>query len=502
MEKIFSNTTSDHDVFEKHYQALKSRDRRFDGRLFVGVSSTGIYCRPICPARLPKPENCQFYTTAVAAEQSGFRPCKRCRPELAPGLACIDMSGTLLDEACRLINRGFLDKHTVSELADRLGITSRHLRRLFQEGTGISPLDLAISRRLMQALQLITDTSLSMTNIALLSGFNSIRSFNHVFMQHYRKAPSTLRTRKFLAANQPIRLQLGYRPPYDWETLLNFLSQRTIPGVEYITGTHYRRTVSLSRNQGQKIRGWIEVSERKEKCQLEVTLSPELTPAISEILLRIRRLFDLDADPQDINERLGHLVSNPGLRLPGAFDGFEMSIRAILGQQITVKAAHTLATRVAQTFGTPLDTPFPELNVTFPTAQEIRALTPDQLGERGIIRQRCRAILSMADAVANGEIDLSPLANVPVTLKALEALPGIGPWTAHYIAMRALSWPDAFPDSDLGIIKALGTKHRKSILETAEQWSPWRAYAVMHLWHRPVHAPLPVNSKYADKETA
>ncbi|MCL6271553.1 helix-turn-helix domain-containing protein [Sansalvadorimonas sp. 2012CJ34-2] len=469
--------------FEQCYQALKSRDHRFDGRFFVAVSSTGIYCRPVCPARLPKPENCSFFQTSAAAEQEGYRPCKRCRPELAPGLSCIDMPDTLLSQACRLVNLGFLDQHSVSELADRIGVSDRHLRRLFQAELGTSPLDIANSRRLLQARQLLRDTALPVTDIALLSGFKSIRSFNHLFRQYYHQTPGETRRKQNLSPDKPIRLQLGYRPPYDWQHLLNFLSSRIIPGVEEITDTSYRRAVQLETREHDIVRGWLEVSHLPEKYQLQVTLDPRLAPVIKEVLQKVRQLFDLDCNPAPILQTLGTLSeSNPGTRLPGAFDGFEMSVRAILGQQVTVKAAHTLATRIARAFGSPLDTPFPGLAFTFPDARTIAKLEQSQLGELGIVRQRSGAILAIANAVIEDKLDLSPLADVPATLDKLVALKGIGPWTAQYIAMRALSWPDAFPDQDLGIIKALGTKDRKTILATSEKWRPWRAYAVMHLW--------------------
>ncbi|WP_062269235.1 AlkA N-terminal domain-containing protein [Endozoicomonas arenosclerae] len=475
--------------FSRNYQALKSHDRRFDGRLFVGVSSTGIYCRPVCPARLPKQENCQFFSNAAAAEHSGFRPCKRCRPELAPGFSCVDMPGSLLSEACRLISCGFLDHSTVEQLSERLGVSSRHLRRLFQDSMGISPNDFALNRRLLQAVQLITDTHLPLSEIALQSGFKSLRSFNHLFQQKYQQSPGSWRKSVKNSDQKTISFKLGYRPPYDWQAMLRFLSNRMIPGVEQIEDGEYRRTARMESASGEPITGWIVVSHLEDSFQLQIQLSGSLASVMSDVLARVRRLFDLDCDPEAINDQLGSLVENPGLRLPGAFDGFEMCVRAVLGQQITVKAAHTLATRLATAFGQAIETPFSELSVTFPSPATVASLRQEQLGELGVVRQRCKAIFAIANAISQKEIELSALSDIPDTLEKLQALPGIGPWTAQYIAMRALSWPDAFPDSDLGIIKAVGSKKRKEILELSQKWSPWRAYAVMHLWHRPADRP-------------
>lgn len=470
--------------FDLCYQALSSRDRRFDGRFYLGVTSTGIYCRPVCPARLPKPENCRFYRTAAEAEGSGFRPCKRCRPECAPGLAHIDMPGSLINKACQLIESGFLNHKKLPDLATRLGVTERHLRRLFQQSLGVSPLDYVRSWQLLQARQLLMLSRLSVMDIAFQCGFNSLRSFNYQFRQRYQQSPTELRKENNTQPPEHLTLKLGYRPPFDWKQLLTFLASRRIPGVEEVGAEVYRRTVRIKAGE-ERISGWLEVTDLPEKCQLQLTLSQSLAPVALEVSNRVRRLFDLDCDPQAISHQLKELSEDrPGLRLPGAFDGFEMSVRAILGQQVTVKAAHTLATRVAHRFGEPLDTPFNQLTHSFPSARVVSQLEPEQLGELGIIRQRSKAILAVARSVDSGDIDLSALADVPETLERLQALPGIGPWTAQYIAMRALSWPDAFPDQDLGVIKAMGTKNRKEIVSRAEPWRPWRAYAVMHLWHQ------------------
>lgn len=482
--------------FDHCYQALCSHDRRFDGQFFVAVSSTGIYCRPVCPARTPKRENCQFFQHSAAAEQAGYRPCLRCRPELAPGLSTLELPDSLLSEACRLMTAGYLHQHSLAQLATRLGITDRHLRRLFQQYWGVSPSHYEQNLKLLQAKQLLTDTPLPISDIAAISGFGSTRRLHSLFQQRYQLTPGQLRKQSVLSSDSHISLYLSYRPPLDSEALLAFLSMRSIAGVEHIEEQCYRRTFCCNDREGQAHSGWLEITPQPEKHRLQLRLSKSLAAVIPQVQQRVRRLFDLDCDPDLINSQLGPLsTQRPGLRLPGSFDGFEMSIRAILGQQVTVKAAHTLAGRIATQFGTPQTTPWPELSHCFPDAQQIAALEPSQLGELGIIRQRSAAIIALAAAVCRAEIDLSPLAPVQETLQKLQALPGIGPWTAQYIAMRGLGWPDAFPDSDLGVIKALGTKKKREILQHAEAWRPWRGYAVMHLWHGAKPEPISTDTE-------
>lgn len=470
--------------FDHCYQALCSRDRRFDGQFFVAVSSTGIYCRPVCPARTPKPENCQFFRHSSAAEDAGYRPCLRCRPELAPGLSTLELPDQLLAAACRLIQGGYLHQHSLADLAARLGITDRHLRRLFRSYWGVSPSQCVQNMKLLQAKQLLTDTRLPISDVAAMSGFGSSRRLHSLFQERYRLTPGQLRQQSTPTNSDTHTLYLSYRPPLDSEALLAFLANRSIAGVEQVSEQHYRRTVQLTDNLGQQHNGWLELTPEPDRHRVCLRLSNSLGAVLPELQRRVRRLLDLDCDPQLVNQHLGGLAADrPGLRLPGSFDGFEMSVRAILGQQVTVKAAHTLAGRVAAQFGTPLDTPWPELAFSFPDAVTLAALEPAQLGELGIIRQRAGAIIALAHQVAAGTIDLSPLAPVELTQQQLQALPGIGPWTAQYITMRALAWPDAFPDSDLGVIKALGSRNKREILARAEAWRPWRSYAVMHLWH-------------------
>ena len=478
-------------MIENHelcYNALKAHDTRFDGHFFVAVSSTGIYCRPVCPARTPKPENCQFYGSASAAESDGYRPCMKCRPELAPGNSSIDSTKRLAKITAQMIEEGALTDTPLSELAQVLAVSDRHLRRTFKSVYGVSPQRYAQTQRLLLAKRLLTDTDLSMTEVAMNAGFSSLRRFNGQFKSHYQLTPSSLRKGR---KSQPepnsdsdrLQFTLSYRPPFDWPRLISFLNQRSIAGVESAAdGQNYRRTVCIDHGKG-RLSGWISISNLSERNCLKLVLDQSLAPAIATILNRTRQVFDLDCNPEPISLQLGELAaSRPGLRLPGAFDSFEMAVRAILGQQVSVKAAHTLAGRIAATFGESLDTPYEELDRIFPSAHRLSLVDPMQIKGLGIVTKRANTIVALAQAIDSGELCLSRTLNIEETIQKLQSIPGIGPWTAQYIAMRALSWPDAFPDSDLGIIKALGMKRPKELREHAQQWRPWRAYAVMHLW--------------------
>lgn len=467
------------------YEALRSRDRRFDGRFFVGVSSTGVYCRPVCPARLPKIENCTFHPTAAAAEEAGFRPCLRCRPELAPGHSHVDRPDSLTARAVAAMEAGALEQGSLADLAQTLGVTDRHLRRILQERTGVTPKRYEVSRRLRLARQLIRQTTLSMTVVALQCGFSSVRAFNTQFRKVYGTQPSALRRDAAIPDAEAMRLRLGYRPPYDWESILAFLEQRAIAGVEYVAEGTYWRSVRLQDARGGLHTGWIAVSADTDACVVDVRISHSLSAVLVPVLRRVRSLFDLDCQPMAVAQTLGNLASGyEGVRLPGAFDAFEMSVRAILGQQVTVKAAHTLAGRVAASFGDAVETPCAAVTRLFPSASAMAALSADALGQLGIVRQRSSAILALAQEVAHGRLRLAPSEDADGVREALLALPGIGPWTAEYIAMRALHWPDAFPHSDLGVLKGMGVERPAEALHRAEVWRPWRSYAVMHLWRR------------------
>lgn len=465
------------------YRALRARDARFDGRFFVAVSSTRIYCRPVCAVRPPRRENCRFYPSAAAAESAGYRPCLRCRPELAPGLSSVDARSRLAQAAASLIEDGIAQEGSLEAIAVRLGVTDRHLRRTFQAEFGVTPVAFAQTQRLLLAKRLLTDTAMPVTDVAFASGFGSLRRFNALFRQRYRLQPRQLRREAARGEADAFRFELGYRPPYDWPALAAFLAARAIPGVESVTGGRYRRTVRVSAG-GKAHAGWIEVRPAAKRPALEVVLSTSLSRAIPTVLARVKALMDLACDPAPVAEALGALAAaRPGLRVPGAFDGFELAIRAVLGQQVSVAAASTLAGRLAARFGEALETPHAGLGVLFPAAERIAALEVAEVAALGLPAARARTVLAIAQAVARGGLDLRPGADLDPTLDALGALPGVGEWTAQYIAMRALAWPDAFPQSDLGVLKALGTRDPRHALAAAEAWRPWRSYAVLQLWH-------------------
>jgi len=469
------------------YRALKARDARFDGCFFVAVSSTRIYCRPICTVKTPKRENCSFFSSAAAAEGAGYRPCLRCRPELAPGNACVDASGRLARAAASAIENGELDNGRLAGVAASLGTSDRHLRRAFKAQFGVSPIAYAQTQRLLLAKRLLTDTALSVTEVAFASGFGSLRRFNALFQQRYRLNPLRLRARaQKPAPDLPLEampFQLAFRPPYDWSSLVEFLASRGIAGVEEVTGDVYRRAVRIERGGTTHV-GWIAVSPIANKPALRVLMSSSLLGAVAPALARVKQMMDLSADPQEIAEALGPIaVRRPGLRVPGTFDGFEVAVRAILGQQISVKAASTIAGRFAAAFGSAIETPFEGVSLLFPRASDVAALDVERIAALGIIASRARTILALAQALVRGDISLVPGADVATTLEMLRALPGVGEWTAQYIAMRAIAWPDAFPHSDLGLKKALREQNPKRVLMAGEAWRPWRAYAAMHLWH-------------------
>ncbi len=468
------------------YGALRARDARFDGRFFVGVSSTGIYCRPVCTVRAPRQENCLFFPSAAAAEAGGYRPCLRCRPELAPGFAAVDASARLARRAASLIEENVPGESDLESLAGRLGVTSRHLRRVFAAEFGVSPVQYAQTQRLLMAKRLLTDTAMPVTDVAMASGFASLRRFNALFRERYRMAPSRLRASAGDARpDAPMVFEVAFRPPYDWARVAAFLGARSIAGVECVSDGVYRRTVRVEGARGP-VCGWIGVRPRLRRHTLEVTLSPGLASAVPQVLGRVRRLFDTGCRPEEVAAVLGELAqSAPGLRVPGAFDGFELAVRAILGQQVSVRAAHTLAGRIAARFGEPVATPHPELQRVFPTAEAVAARDPEDVAALGVVRQRAAAIVSLARAIVEARLSLDEGADVDATLAALQALPGIGAWTAQYVAMRALGWPDAFPATDLGVLKALGVRTAAQAQREAERWRPWRSYAVLHLWHRP-----------------
>jgi AraC family transcriptional regulator of adaptative response / DNA-3-methyladenine glycosylase II len=488
---------------DARYDALITRDPRFDGVFFVGVSTTGIYCRPICPARTPGRTRCSFYPTPVQAEAAGYRACFRCRPELAPGstdTGSVDAIDALVMRMTQRIADGALNDGSVDDLAAELGVTARHLRRASEAKLGVAPIELAMSRRLALAKQLIQDTALPITQVAFAAGFRSVRRFNAAFGQRMGSAPTKLR-RSMAArtgeapAGQMLTLRLDYRAPYDWAQVIGFLRMRAIPGVELVTDDTYRRIVHIDGTCGT-----IEIRRWPERCALRLDLAPSLIPVLMPLVARVRRLFDLDARPDAIHRVLGRdpvlralVARKPGLRVPGAIDPFEASVRALLGQQVSVAAATTFAGRFAAAFGTPMRRDAPgaatalgdghheALVVRFPTAAEIARRTPAEIAKIGLPAARAFALHALATAITTGTIRLDGVVDLDRFVADIIELPGIGPWTAHYLAMRALHLPDAFPAADLGVKKALGGTPRTAEAR-AEAWRPFRSYAVMHLW--------------------
>lgn len=466
------------------YRALKSRDARFDGRFFVGVASTGIYCRPVCPARTPFRRNCAFFPAAAAAAEAGFRPCRRCRPEASPTSAAWQGSSAVVGRALRLLEAGALDGGSVEALAARVGSGERHLRRLFADHVGASPVAVAQTRRVHFAKQLLDETALPITTIAHASGFTSVRRFNAAMHEAWGAAPRELR-KTSPSRNAAVVLRLTARAPFSFGDVLEYLAVRAIPGVEEAGEGIYRRSVAFGKTEGV-----IEVSAAGDGRQVELRVPVELGPHVGEIVSRVRRLFDLAADPASIAEPLRRdpalarrLAARPGVRVPGAWDGFELAVRAILGQQVTVAGATTLAGRLAERFGRPLDRPVGCVTRLSPTAHDLAA---GPLGAIGVPRARAGALGALAEACASGELDLEGGFAPEAARERLEALPGIGPWTAEYVALRALGVPDAFPASDLGLRRALGRGGKllstAALTQRAERWRPWRGYAAMLLW--------------------
>jgi AraC family transcriptional regulator, regulatory protein of adaptative response / DNA-3-methyladenine glycosylase II len=512
------------------YLALKSRDARFDGQFFTGVTSTKIYCRPVCRVKAPKRENCEFYANAAQAESAGFRPCLRCRPELAPQRnepvwSTEDASKMLSAQAMSLLGAAALqgDAYSVSSIAARLGISERHMLRITMSHLGVSPLQYLQTRRLLAAKSLLTDTKLPISSVALSSGFGSLRSFNAAFLRHYGMPPTRLRKEgklgpSPLTGSRPrlrtqalnsegyLSIQLGFRPPFDAQALLIFCKERQLDTMELIAVTadsiqanpsFFLKNTPLNivrsfsfLHQAQQISGWLATSIDLENNCLRVRMSEAFAPALPAVITRIRAAFDLDADPAAIDAALGSSFSaGLGMRVPGSLEGFEVAVRAILGQQVTVAAARTLTQRVLNRYGEPIQTPWPQITRCFPTPQALAAASTDDLGKMGIVRQRQAALIALSQAVASGELNLNSPPNPLQVISQLRALPGIGEWTANYIAMRALRWPDAFPAGDIVLHTALGLRDETSPTRRARAaelaslaWRPWRSYAVFRAW--------------------
>jgi AraC family transcriptional regulator of adaptative response / DNA-3-methyladenine glycosylase II len=477
--------------FEACRRAFLTRDSRFDGRIFCGVKSTGIYCRPICPARTPKAENVAFYPSAAAAQDAGFRPCLRCRPEASPDLGAWRGTSNTVSRALALIESGALDEGDVDGLAARLGVGERQLRRLFRQHLGASPVAVAQTRRVLLAKQLIHETRLPMSEVALAAGFGSVRRFNETFLQLFGRSPGALRRSKredVSAAGGGVVVRLPYRAPYDWEAMIGFLAARAIPGVESAEPHRYARTLEID-----GARGVVVVTPGAGDTLVAEIRFPDLK-ALPAVIARIRRVFDLAADPELIGAHLAQdpalaplVAARPGLRAPGAWDGFELAVRAVLGQQITVAAARNLAARLVEAYGERIDDPAAaELGLTriFPTPER---LIGQDIAALGMPRSRGAALEALARTVAADPAIFTPRADLDSAIAALSALPGVGEWTAQYIALRELREPDAFPSADIGLMRALADEagarpNARELLARAEVWRPWRAYAAQHLW--------------------
>ncbi len=471
---------------------MLARDRRFDGLFFVGVSTTGVYCRPVCTAKTPGRARCSFHGSAAAAEVAGFRACFVCRPEIAPGASRVDATASLVQRAVTQIDGGFLEQGSLAELAAVLGVTDRHLRRACEAELGVAPVELAQTRRLAIAKQLLHDTSLPLAEVALASGFASIRRFNALFRARFDRPPSAVRKTAGSAGSAGVGLvlRLDHRPPLAFEHLLSFLQARAVRGVERVTDREYARVVAFGDRVG------IARVRRRTDTSLEAELDVSLAPVVRQVIARLRHLFDLDARPDVIHRHLSTdpllrpwARAVPGMRTPGAFDGFETGVRAILGQQVSVAAATTIAGRLVSQFGEPVATTEPSLAFRFPDAAAVGAASVARLARLGLPGARAEALRAFARAVAEGRLVLSRGADPSLARETLLKLQGVGPWTAEYIAMRALGDPDAFVASDLVVRRALGGLTTAAAERRAEAWRPFRAYGVMHLWNAATKEP-------------
>lgn len=479
------------------YRALTARDERFDGVFFVGVSTTGVYCRPICSARTPGRERCSFFSCATAAEREGYRACFRCRPELSPGNAPIDARQRLVAAAVARIEEDATGDASLEDLAHALGVTSRHLRRSFAAELGVTPLGLREARRLALAKQLLHDTKLPIATIAFASGFSSVRRLNAVFQARFGRPPSALRReraglpssrpsspRAALASTSALTLRLDYRPPLDWEAMLSFLAAHATPGVERVVGAAYHRALRVG-----SAAGFVTVTQDPKRPALRAEVSASLVGGLLPLVSKLRALFDLDAHPRAIADHLAQdpalaeaLARRPGLRVPGTLDAFEVAARTVLGQQVSVRGATTLSGRFAARFGEPYQAPLPGIDRLFPTAAAVAHLDPSEVATIGLPQARARALVGIARALDEGAVQLTRGGDPDAVIAELTQLEGIGDWTASYLAMRALGSPDALPAGDLALRKALLVSNARAVVERAAGWRPFRAYAVMHLW--------------------
>ena len=476
------------------YRALLARDTRFDGVFFTGVKSTGIYCRPVCSVKTPRESSCTFYPNAAAAEAAGFRPCLRCRPELAP----YALQQNLAYAVWQRIAAGAMNTGDLESLADEVGLSSRQLRRVLLQHFGVTPVELAQTQRLLFAKKLLQETKLPMTDLAYAAGFGSLRRFNALFVERYGLAPSAIRGQagKDEKNGDALILRLAYRPPYNWSEILRYLGGRAIPGVEIANMDEqvYRRSVRVGDAEG-----WLQVRHLAAKQQLELEVAPHLAKHLMALLARVRTQFDLDANPEVITAHLRqdpmlatHIDAVPGLRVPGSFDTFELAIRAVLGQQVSVAGATTLSGRMVERFGDKLATPFIGISHHFPRPEVLAAASTSDIAQIGMPGTRANTIIGLARFAAAGGLAIKPATSLQQAVLQLRSVPGIGEWTAQYVALRALRFPDAFPAGDLGLQKAAALAEpgpgavrltEKQLLARAAGWSPWRGYAALILWN-------------------
>lgn len=486
---------------EECYRIIKTNDARFDGEFFVAVKTTGIYCRTVCKVPSPKPENCEYFHTAAEAEEHGYRPCLRCRPELAPSFSEFNSGNILINQALECFEDYDYRKGTISKTAEYLGISTRHLQRIFNNNIGVSPKEYIRTKRLLRAKTLLTDTKLPIADVSFLSGFDSVSRFNASFKENYNLTPSDIR-KDNKKSDDVIVCKLGFRPPYDWDLMLDFFSRRAIPGVESVKNKQYRRSLRLTDNN-KIYTGWINIKPLPDENKVEITISQSLDKVLFKVLNLVKKAFDLDADPKQFPAAI-----DKGVRIPGCFDLFEMAVRAILGQQIAVKAASTLSGRLAESFGEKIITPWEGVGLIFPSAGDVLEINEIEksFGGLGVIRARSRTIGALAEMVNKSEINISRMTDVADIRSKLMGVKGIGLWSAEYIIMRGYSYPDILLYTDLVIKRKLlpyledegnnvlneltccskyklNKKYERAAIDFAEQFKPWCSYLSIALWN-------------------
>lgn len=474
------------------YNAFVSKDERFDGKFFAGITTTGIYCRPICKARLPKKENCVFFKTKAEAEKAGFRPCLICRPELAPEYSIVNAKKTIAEQTLSMLNQNACDENVLENISKKLGYSDRHIRRVFQEEFNVSPIEYLQTNRLLLAKKLLTDTKLSIQDVAIGSGFKSLRNFNNSFKKHYKIAPSYFRKREKQkdTTNDEIIVYLSYKPPYDWDSLLYFLKMREVKDMEIITDKTYTRAISIQ-GKNETFEGYIKVENKEDKNALKVGVSYGLIKILSVVLNKVKNLFDLTSNPEIIYDNIKSLneikpnLCKIGTRVPGAINVFEIAVRAVLGQLVSIKTACTLVKRFVEKFGKKINTGIDGISIAFPEPKAILDIenAVEEMKSIGIHYAKGNAILELAKYYNKIGNDYSQLADIQEEIVKLKAIKGIGNWTANYIAMRAMNYTDSFLATDYGVVKALEPIKPKEIEKISAKWSPWRSYITVNIWN-------------------